>query len=132
MEFDYSDELSPAAMIVPISVAAVARSAAGSTRALLDTGADISAIPDDLRRELALRPTGYARCSGALDVEPQTLPTYFVRFEIYSVRSVEVEVVSMPEEHVLLGRDVLNGLVLTADGPGRRFQLAAGEEGAPQ
>ena len=124
MRFDYSEELFPPGMILPISVCAVADSAGHATEGKIDTGADISAIPNEVKTRLGLSPEGEVSCRGAFDPLPQTVPTYFVRVRVGSDGEfVELEVVATPGRYFLLGRDWLNDFVLLADAPGGFFEL---------
>jgi predicted aspartyl protease len=99
---------------------------AGSVEAhaLVDTGAAISAIPEDLRARLGLPPRGLARIRGATDARSKRRLTYYVIVAIPQIGSFLLKVAALPRADVILGRDLLNQVVLHADGPKEEFDLS--------
>jgi hypothetical protein len=87
-------------------------------RAKIDTAADVCAVPRHFVEEL--RPTvfnqRYVRLTGRLE------PTYLVMIELDG-HLYPAEVLARPAPYVLIGRDILNELVLIADGPNEWFEL---------
>lgn len=117
MKYSYDQHRSPPA---PVVRATIRRPCAREPElppvtALLDTGADITIVPSYLPpalqalpfREVYLRPIGGARIG--------PVPTYFVEFELDGHRE-PVEVVALGDE-VIAGRNWLNSLRITLDGP---------------
>jgi len=92
-------------------------------RAKLDTGADVSAIPASLVKELTLRPESQLLIEG-YDLNLVTLHTYYVALVVAQVRFRRLEVITFPEEYVLLGRDVLNHFYARLNGPELTFDLS--------
>jgi len=92
-------------------------------RAKLDTGADVSAIPASLVKELDLRPESLLLIEG-YDLNLVTLHTYYIALVVAQVRFRRLEVITFPEEYVLLGRDVLNHFYARLNGPELTFDLS--------
>jgi predicted aspartyl protease len=90
--------------------------------AKLDTGADLSAIPQAVADELALLPVQTITAE-SFDGTRTTLDTYAVTIEIAQVRFRYIEVILIPEDHVLLGRDILNHFYAHLNGPALTFDL---------
>ena len=85
-------------------------------RAKLDTGADLSAIPQSVAGELgllAIRTILVETYDGARS----DIPTYFITLEVAQARFRRLEVILIPEDYVLLGRDVLNQFYTHLNGP---------------
>ena len=91
-------------------------------RAKLDTGADVSAIPASLVEKLGLRPESQLLIEG-YDLCLVTLPTYYIALVVAQVRFRRLEVITFPEEYMLLGRDVLNHFYARLNGPELTFDL---------
>jgi len=96
--------------------------------AQLDTGADISGIPQRLVDRLGLAPVRIVPVEGYDDARV-LLSTYVVRLEIAGVRFRGLEVVPIPGERTLLGRDVLNCLYIHLNGPELTFDLSPSPPG---
>ena len=92
-------------------------------RAKLDTGADVSAIPASLAKELGLRPESQLLVEG-YDLNLVTLHTYYIALVVAQVRFRRLEVITFPEEYVLLGRDALNHFYARMNGPALTFDLS--------
>jgi predicted aspartyl protease len=96
--------------------------AIGPLRALLDTGADATIVHlrhlQPLNQEVADRK--YVR---SLWGEGRAVYTYVVDVEIAGLRLPDVEVVADEAGHeVIVGRNVLNRLRITLDGPAGVFE----------
>jgi len=92
--------------------------------AKLDTGADISGIPQSVVGELGLVAVRSVPVAGYDDVHT-LLSTYVITLEVVSARFRYLEVVPLPEEYALLGRDVLNYLYARLHGPDLAFDLSS-------
>lgn len=85
-------------------------------RAKLDSGASMTVIPSSIVARWQLMP--FSRVTvRAYDGHVSTRPTYLVDLAIGKRRFTRVKVTLSPRTNVLLGRDVLNQLRITLDGP---------------
>jgi hypothetical protein len=91
--------------------------------AKIDTGADISVIPEELRKELRLKPRGIIYTRGPFEKESKRCPTFYITLSINLSFSFELEVISLHQKNFLIGRDLLNQIVLHANGPSEFFEL---------
>ena len=92
-------------------------------RAKLDTGADVSAIPASLVEDLDLRPESRLLIEG-YDLRPVTLHTYYIALVVAQAHFQRLEVITFPEEYILIGRDVLNRFYARLNGPELTFDLS--------
>jgi len=123
MRFAYSKQYSPPALILPIPFRNLGSFDALTHESKVDTGADMTAIPVQLKTRLGLKPYTRRRSKGALDLEYVTMPTFLLEYSLDGSEYVELEVLTTARPYVLLGRDVLKGLVLIADGPKQFFEI---------
>jgi len=91
-------------------------------RAKLDTGADLSAIPYTVADELGLLPARTILAE-TYDGIQTSVRTFFITLEAAQARFRRLEVILIPEEYVLLGRDVLNHFYAHLNGPDLTFDL---------
>lgn len=91
--------------------------------AKLDTAADITAIPETAIEFLKLQAGDSISVSG-YDGHLTSVHTYFVIVELAQARFRVAEIVTTPESHVLLGRDVLNYFYTRLNGPDLTFDLS--------
>jgi hypothetical protein len=84
--------------------------------AKLDTAADVSAVPSFLVHDLQLDEVGDFEVEG-YDNKLANIPAYGVSMALNGQSLGRLEVISIPSDYVLLGRDVLNQLRLLLDGP---------------
>jgi len=89
---------------------------------ILDTGAGQTQIPEDVARFLQLRPTGSMKVMNA-DSSTSDELLYAADVEVEGFGFGTIEVVGSPLGIALVGRDILNQLVATFDGPGLSFTL---------
>lgn len=87
-----------------------------SQRAKLDSGAGMTVIPSSLVDRWKLVPHSTVTVR-AYDGHVSTRPTYLVDLAIGKRQFTQVKVTLSPRTNVLLGRDVLNQLRITLDGP---------------
>jgi len=85
-------------------------------RAKLDSGASMTVIPSFLVDRWELVPFSTVIVRG-YNGQVSTRPTYLVDLTIGKRQFAQVEVTLSPRANVLLGRDVLNRLRVTLDGP---------------
>lgn len=90
---------------------------------LLDTGADISDLPESILKAIALIPvleTGYQLAS--FDGQLQTARIVSAELHFEHVRTQgDFAVIDTPCG--IIGRDILRGVTLVADGPNQTWEL---------
>ena len=91
--------------------------------ALVDTGADMTCLPQELINPLGAHPVSSYSVHGVADAELGMVDSYFLRLELGEYH-VSTEVLALGNQPIL-GRDVLNGLMLELDGPRRKVTLRA-------
>lgn len=89
----------------------------------LDTGADVTLIPASVADELQLAPEEYHIIMAGYDNAETERMAYFVDLEIAGHTLESVEVVAVPTDTVLVGRDVLNHFIVTLNGKTLTFEL---------
>ncbi len=102
-------------------------------KALVDTGAEITCITQEIAREVGLRVTGIAPMASASGTHNANLYIAYVYVPLSGsgARAIGLicnaaqvlEVSGDRHYQALLGRDVLERVTFTLDGPGRRFTL---------
>lgn len=90
--------------------------------AKLDTGADISAIPQSIATALDLLPA-QTILAQSFDGTLTRIDTYAVTVAIGQARIRTIEVILIPDEHALIGRDILNHFYVQLNGPPLTFDL---------
>lgn len=111
--FQYSDHYSPPAAVANVIVRA--RSEV-EVVALLDTGADATIIPQVLLRRIGAR---FARTGqmSAISGKPEPVALHFVTIQIADFTLPGIKAIaSRSTNEVIIGRDVLNHLIVTLDG----------------
>lgn len=91
-------------------------------RMLVDTGADCTLIPVKLARSLRLPVVDKAEIQG-VGSKAQTANVHAARIRLGSLR-VLARVVALGDE-CLVGRDILNRLLMQLDGPGQIIQVTS-------
>lgn len=122
--WDYDRSVCPPAPFVDVRVSPPLSPALGQPLpAKLDTAADISCIPTDLIDEFGLLPARTIPVEG-YDGVREVVYAYTVILEVAAVRFRHLEVVAIPEEYALLGRDVLNHFYVQLNGPDLTFHMS--------
>jgi hypothetical protein len=112
----YSTDFDPPAPIVGFTVyCPVDHGRAASVRGELDSGADISVMPQRLADELHLMPRRVMIAQG-YDGTQNRWATYMVDLEVEGYPVDDVEVIALPCQDAILGRDVLNRFIITLNG----------------
>lgn len=122
MIFPYNTAFIPPA---PALTAEVRNAQTGQTQTVLakfDTAADGSIIPDDLVKSLELVAFDEILAI-AFDGGLQRCPSYLIDVSLAGRTFTDLEVVSAPLPYLLLGRDVLNELVVVFHGPSLQFEI---------
>lgn len=114
------DSHDPAAPVVAVRVGAPDGGTAALVTALVDSGADLSVIPPALARALELPITDVLPVAGVEGV-PRSVAVHAAELEFDEEREL-VEVVAIGDE-ALIGRNLLNGFVVTLDGPSERLTI---------
>jgi hypothetical protein len=110
-------------MVVPVVLASTLPRPPADVDAVLDTGADMTVIPATLRKALGLIPAESLTMRGALGETWRSVASFDVRIRVAGGPWMEIQVVESAKSYVLLGRDVLNRYILTANGPAGHFDL---------
>ena len=122
MLIDYNRLITPPAPFVSVAVAHPLRPAQLQVfAAKIDTAADITALPFAQVQLLALPQKNLLEIAG-YNNQPEIILTYDASLELAYAR-VRLEVVAIPEDYALLGRDVLNLLRLLLDGPALTLEI---------
>ena len=90
--------------------------------AKIDTAADQTLIPESIVDSLNLEPQGLA-IAEPVDSLPRVYVTYTCDIIVAGRQFVDLEAAAAPIDYILLGRDVLNHLILTLDGPQLQFEI---------
>ncbi len=119
MRHRYTDQnLSPAAMLLPVKIWSGGREGEWAVTGKLDTAADMTAIPRDLPG-----PEGVPRfATRRIRQTGRVESTYLVEVELDG-QVYSIEAVGHGATYALIGRDILNELKLIADGPAEVFEL---------
>ncbi len=124
--YPYSQDYHP-----PMPVIEIELSAPGRTRteklsmALIDSGSDGTLIPEDMLEKVGARCVGDARIRG-ISGDSYPVAIYLASLRIGPCTMSAVRVVAAPEDaEIILGRNVLNQLVVTLDGIAGVTQVAA-------
>lgn len=124
--FTYDTDYRPALPIIEMGISVINPDAGEiSDSAIVDSGSDVTLIPVTILRRMGSTSVGNAVLSEAWGTE-RRINVYLVNVRIGShvVRGVRVLGVSDDEE-AILGRNVLNQLVVTLDGPAATTMVAA-------
>ncbi len=90
--------------------------------AKVDTGADLSAIPQTVATVLGLLPA-QTIVAESFDGSRTHIETYAVILEVAQARFRYIEVILIPDDHALIGRDILNHFYAHLNGPDLTFDL---------
>ncbi len=119
----YDKQLDPPAPFLEIIIRhPIASEQTRRIAAKLDTGADVSAIPQAVAAGLGLLPARTILVEG-FDGSLTQIETYMVNIEIAQARFRMIEVILIPDEHALIGRDILNHFYARLNGPELTFDL---------
>ncbi len=113
--FPYNSDYDPA---LPVVDFIVSHRGEVSVSALLDTGADATMLPLPILNSVS---APFSRLQGLRGIvgDWREVSLYRVTIEIASFRLPAIQVVALdPSDEAILGRDVLNQLIVTLDGIG--------------
>lgn len=121
----YSKDHQPPMPVVDVRlIAPHSGMATGTITAVVDSGADGTLVPVDLLSEIGAVSIATGRLAW-LWRESRMVHIYVVQLEIGPIRLPKVRVAGVPVgTDLVLGRDVLNQMVLTLDGPAESVEIA--------
>lgn len=120
--FRYSTTFTPPAPALQVDVRNGQTGATQRVLAKLDTAADGSIIPEDLIKSLELI-TYDEILAISFDGGLQRRASYLIDLLFVGRVFTELEVVAAPLPYLLLGRDVLNKVVIVFNGPQLTFDI---------
>ena len=121
-KFPYSADCEPSCPVLPLRVALPLGGAGVGLVAVVDTGADMTLIPEPVARILGLPVISQIRVAGVTGTA-EGADVFAAAIELAG-KNLLVEVVAFGEE-TIVGRDLLNRLVLRLDGPGKLLDIRA-------
>jgi len=123
MKFDYSRTRIPPELFVPVRIYSFAQTSFFPARGKLDTGADITVIPENARMELKLFPRSLARIKNPWDGSVSEKSIYYITITVADAFEFDLKALAWQKDYCLIGRDLLNQIVLQADGPAGVFEI---------
>ena len=123
--FQHNRAYNPPAATIEIEIRGIGqRDAHVKLNALVDSGSDGTLIPIDLLRQVQARRTGQTRVRGFL-TETQAVNIYWIELRIRNIILSPVYVVGVQGlDEALIGRDVLNHLIVTLHGPAQVTEVS--------
>ncbi len=126
LTFSYSQDYNPPMPVVSIELGAPGRVPLGQLLyALVDSGSDGTLIPIDLLEKAGARYVGEARLR-VITGASQLADVYLANIRVgpHMVRGARV--VAAPEQsEIILGRNVINHLIITLNGPASTIEIPA-------
>jgi predicted aspartyl protease len=122
MKYSYTRSIFPPALVIPIVIEDKDRMNSMVIDSKIDTGADITTIPENVIMALNLKPDNLVDVRGPFD-DYKVVPTYLIIVKLEDGREFRLKVVPNKKGIMLLGRDALNGVILTANGPKQVFTI---------
>jgi hypothetical protein len=124
MRYQYSNTYLPAAPIVNVRIGIPGSNLEGTEHpAFIDTGADGTIIPMAYLAQFDIEPDSQ-RFLRSQWGDRRAVDVYLLEIAINSINLSPVEIVA--DElggEIILGRNVLNQLIITLDGPGKVFEI---------
>ncbi len=123
--YPYNPHYFPSAPVVTVRLGSIdGRQASGLTPALIDTGADVTLVPFNLLQSIGAQYVGDAVFSG-ITGDRKIADVYLVTLMVGLHRVPAVRVIALAEDdEVIVGRDILNQLVVTLNGPAGVTEIA--------
>ena len=123
MKFAFSHRYTPPAPVLEATLSTLSGEKRAKTIALIDTGADATIVPLSILLHLEARPAFSSRLRSQWGEHRQVL-LYLVDIQIDESTFPGAYVVGDGlGEEVILGRDLLNRLKITLDGPAATVQI---------
>lgn len=115
--FNYNSEYDPPAPVVDITVRKTGQTDKGvSLSALIDSGADATMLPFMILQTVEARYVETRQMRGVTGVA-QTVDLYIITIEIGQQTVPAIRAIATLDNEAIIGRDVLNQLVITLNGP---------------
>jgi predicted aspartyl protease len=125
MEYEYSERFTPLAPVVEISISAPFSESSVSSLALVDSGADITIISHHIISRLKLRRVDSTLVSG-FDRKAVETTVYSAALSIENVIKPQIyRVLSWEEDYTLIGKDLLNKLIVVLNGQKGKLNLSS-------
>ena len=124
--YAYSRAYSPPAPVIEVEAQSPGRAQPGRRLlALVDSGADATLIPIDVLEDVGARYVGDAVVRGLMG-ERHTVDVYLVNLTIgsHAIRAVRA-IAAAEGAELILGRNTLNHLTITLNGPAGVTEIAA-------
>lgn len=124
--YEYSNEYDPPMPIVDVGISKPGRAQADvSVTALVDCGSDGTLIPLDILESAEAKYVGQAYIRGVLGYR-QSVDLYLVTLHIAGHKRHAVRVAAVdPDDEIILGRNLLNQLEVTLNGPADMTEIRA-------
>jgi predicted aspartyl protease len=127
MKFAYSEQYLPVAPVLPIRLAYPDENfTIGPLTALVDTGADGCLIPQYYLDQISAPLVDQVRIRSHWG-EWRLVQVYTVDIGLEDMRFPVVEAAGDPGDGIILGRNFLNRLRITLDGPGSQLMIITGK-----
>ena len=123
--YDYNRDYQPAMPTVRIEIGPAMAAVSLPLTALVDSGADATIIPQRYLQQIRARRGRTAWMRGTTGVRKRVM-LYPISLQLGSFKQMHLEVVADDEyDEIIIGRDVLNHLTVTLDGPANSVQIVA-------
>ncbi len=123
--YDYDSDYQPAMPTAEITIGPAMVEAFLTLTALVDSGADATMIPRRYLQQFRARPGRQAYLRGTTG-RRKLVNLYPISLQLGPFHYAHLEVVGgSDQDEVIIGRDVLNDLTITLDGPAGSVQIAA-------
>jgi predicted aspartyl protease len=122
MKRRYSRAFTPPAPMVELRVRAPGGAERRKLEAKIDSGADLCIVPDDVVAELDLPPVRTVRAAGFDGAHREAL-LYHCSIELAGHHFPHVEALATRRRYTIVGRNVLQALVVRLDGPGSTLSI---------
>ncbi|HME54003.1 MAG TPA: hypothetical protein VKM55_17385 [Candidatus Lokiarchaeia archaeon] len=122
MKYSYNREMKPPGLMVPTILSDLPGINSTKIDSEIDTGGGISSIPVDIVKAWNLVPFESIDARGTFgSFKDMEVDVIRVKFE--NGKEIKAKVIKNNRCHVILGRNVINYMILQSDGPGRFFMI---------
>jgi hypothetical protein len=122
--YDYDSSYSPAIPIAEIEIGRVGAETPLTLAALVDSGADATMIPWRFLRQIRARRSRKTWMRGTTG-NRMLVDLYIISLKLGAFTLAHLEAVSNnDDDEVIIGRDILNHLIVTLNGPANTVEIA--------